>query len=146
MQKWKAFVAGDEKRQAILAKALEWVSKGNVRDYLKDHRYSSDIAELTRYLEYVLLGGESDKKLLKVRIFGAEIARKVYRRQTEEAKTRGVSNCPDCANGHEANARRIYAFNEMEADHVSAWSRGGDTTEANCQMLCKTHNRAKGNR
>lgn len=74
-----------------------------------------------------------------------QMARKVYRRQTEEAKTRGVSNCPDCANGHEANARRIYAFNEMEADHVSAWSRGGDTTEANCQMLCKHHNRVKGN-
>lgn len=37
------------------------------------------------------------------------------------------------------------AFNEMEADHVSAWSRGGDTTEENCQMLCKHHNRVKGN-
>ena len=61
------------------------------------------------------------------------------------ANARGVSNCPDCASGHEANARRIYAFNEMEADHVSAWSRGGDTTEANCQMLCKHHNRVKGN-
>ena len=94
--------------------------------------------------EYIL-GGESDKKLLKVRIFNVEIARKVYRRQTEEAKSGGTSNCPDCANGHEANARRIYAFNEMEADHVSAWSRGGDTTEANCQMLCKHHNRVKGN-
>ncbi len=94
--------------------------------------------------EYVL-GGESEKKLLKVRMFSAEIARKVYRRQTEEAKSKGISNCPDCANGHEANAKRIYAFSEMEADHVSAWSRGGDTTEANCQMLCKHHNRVKGN-
>ena len=47
--------------------------------------------------------------------------------------------------GHDANARRIYDFKEMEADHVTAWSKGGDTREANCQMLCKTHNRAKGN-
>lgn len=31
-------------------------------------------------------------------------------------------------------------------DHVTAWSKGGVTDEANCQMLCKTHNRAKGNR
>ena len=40
----------------------------------------------------------------------------------------------------------VYALNEMDADYVSAWSKGGATTEENCQMLCKTHNRAKGNR
>ncbi|MBR1755312.1 MAG: HNH endonuclease [Bacteroidaceae bacterium] len=34
----------------------------------------------------------------------------------------------------------------MEADHVAAWSRGGQTSEENCQMLCRTHNRVKGNR
>ena len=32
------------------------------------------------------------------------------------------------------------------ADHVTAWSKGGATDISNCQMLCKTHNRAKGNR
>ena len=48
--------------------------------------------------------------------------------------------------GHSANAKRIYTFEEMQADHVTAWSKGGDTSEANCQMLCKTHNAAKGNR
>ncbi|MBQ1427889.1 MAG: HNH endonuclease, partial [Aeriscardovia sp.] len=31
-------------------------------------------------------------------------------------------------------------------DHVTAWSKGGSTDIANCQMLCKTHNRAKGNK
>jgi len=35
---------------------------------------------------------------------------------------------------------------EMDADHVTAWSKGGATSTSNCQMLCKTHNRAKGNR
>jgi len=35
---------------------------------------------------------------------------------------------------------------EMDADHVSAWSNGGESTAENCQMLCSTHNRAKGNR
>ncbi|UKK47880.1 HNH endonuclease [Prevotella sp. E9-3] len=34
----------------------------------------------------------------------------------------------------------------MDADHVTAWSNNGPTTIENCQMLCKTHNRAKGNR
>ena len=58
----------------------------------------------------------------------------------------GVSNCPLCALGHESNAQRIYKLSEMDADHVTAWSKGGATDAANCQMLCKTHNRAKGNR
>jgi len=31
----------------------------------------------------------------------------------------------------------------MDADHVTPWSRGGATDAANCQMLCRTHNRAK---
>lgn len=35
---------------------------------------------------------------------------------------------------------------DMDADHVTAWSKGGATSIDNCQMLCKTHNRAKGNR
>ena len=95
--------------------------------------------------EYIL-GGEKDTKLLDVRIFDEAVKRRVYNKQTAEAKTKGISNCPLCAVGHEANKDKIYALNEMDADHVSAWSKGGATTEENCQMLCKTHNRAKGNR
>jgi len=34
----------------------------------------------------------------------------------------------------------------MDADHVEAWSKGGATDAANCEMLCVTHNRAKGNK
>ena len=34
----------------------------------------------------------------------------------------------------------------MDADHVTAWSKGGTTDIDNCQMLCQTHNRAKGNK
>jgi hypothetical protein len=51
-----------------------------------------------------------------------------------------------CALGNNANKVRIYKFDEMDADHVTAWSKGGATTLANCEMLCKTHNRSKGNR
>ena len=56
------------------------------------------------------------------------------------------SNCPLCAVGENANKARIYDFDEMGADHVAAWSKGGDSSAENCQMLCATHNRAKGNR
>ena len=45
-----------------------------------------------------------------------------------------------------ANKARIYKYGEMDADHVTAWSKGGSSSIKNCQMLCKTHNRAKGNR
>lgn len=31
---------------------------------------------------------------------------------------------------------KIYAFDEMQGDHILAWSKGGHTTEDNCQMLC----------
>lgn len=95
--------------------------------------------------EYIL-GEEKDAKLLDVRVFDDATKKSVYTKQTDEAKKKGVSNCPLCAIGHDANKKRILKIDEMDADHVSAWSKGGKTDIKNCQMLCKTHNRAKGNR
>ena len=95
--------------------------------------------------EYIL-GGQKDTKLLDVRFFDESVKRTVYKKQTEDAKNSGLSNCPLCKVGHSANKSRIYKMDEMDADHVSAWSKGGKTLEKNCQMLCKTHNRAKGNK
>lgn len=95
--------------------------------------------------EYVL-GGETDPRLLQIRLFDKKTARRVWERQTAAAKAEGVSNCPDCAKERTPNAQRLYAFDEMEADHVTAWSRGGATREENCQMLCKRHNALKGNK
>lgn len=57
-----------------------------------------------------------------------------------------ISNCPLCALGHDANKTKIWKLTEMDADHVAAWSKGGATDIKNCEMLCKTHNRAKGNK
>ena len=95
--------------------------------------------------EYVL-GGEVDKKLLDIRIFEESTKRAAYNRQTEAAKKKGISNCPLCAVGENANKTRIYTLAEMDADHVTAWSKGGAPSIENCEMLCKTHNRSKGNR
>ncbi len=104
--------------------------------YVRNHR---------GIFEYIL-GGCSDTRLLDVRVFDDVTKRRVYNEQTKDAEAKGISNCPLCAIGHEANNTRIYQLSEMDADHVSAWSKGGATSEENCQMLCKTHNRAKGNR
>ena len=87
-----------------------------------------------------------DAKLLDVRVFDTKETKAVYEKQTAAAEKNGVSNCPLCAVGHAANRTRIYKFAEMDADHVTAWTKGGATDIRNCQMLCKTHNRAKGNR
>jgi hypothetical protein len=95
--------------------------------------------------EYVL-GGSADNKLLAVRVFDDKTKKVAYNKQTQEAKAKGRSNCPLCAIGDNANKKRIYELDEMDADHVSAWSKGGDSSAKNCQMLCTTHNRAKGNR
>ncbi len=93
-----------------------------------------------------LLGGSVETKLLEVRVFDRKIARTTYDKQTQAVAGKGKSNCPLCAVGHGANKSRIYTFDEMEADHVTAWSKGGESSAKNCQMLCSTHNRAKGNR
>jgi len=95
--------------------------------------------------EYIL-GGCQDTKLLEVRVFDDATKKIVYTRQTDEAKNKDCSNCPLCALGNDSNKKKIWKLTEMDADHVAAWSKGGATDIANCQMLCKTHNRAKGNK
>lgn len=205
VQKWSMFISGSVNRQEFLQTALEWISRGNIEDYMQEHRWDNDINELSNHFndviswiertfddiypqmkglkwgelydkyytrpynhnevsykvkelmedEYVnskanifeyVLGGCNDTRLLNVRVFDDTTKRRVYSRQTEEARRDGISNCPLCAIGHDANRQKIWSLKEMDADHVMAWSRGGATDESNCQMLCKTHNRAKGNR
>jgi 5-methylcytosine-specific restriction endonuclease McrA len=205
LHKWRAYIKGNVNRQDFLACALDWVSKGNISDYMSKHRYDDNIDELKTYFNSVIdwvatvfrdvypemqglewgrlyeqyhrtpydpdavaeqvkrlyddpyvrnkrgifeyvLGGCQNPRLLEVRVFDEAVKRAVYARQTAEAQAAGVSNCPLCAVGHDANRSRIYEYKEMEADHVTAWSKGGASTPENCQMLCKTHNRAKGNK
>ena len=198
-------MAGNPNRQAILETALDWISGGDIDDYMAKHRNDTSIDELSKNFETVIgwidsifdytgnevcglewgrlyrqyhmnayskekvtkrvnellddtqveanrgifefiLGGEQNTSLLNIRVFDQKTQKAVYEKQTKEAKEKGVSNCPLCAVGHDANKARIYRQNEMEADHVTAWSKGGASDISNCQMLCKTHNRAKGNR
>ena len=95
--------------------------------------------------EYVL-GGCVDTKLLEIRLFDDATKKSVYYRQTKEAEENKISNCPYCAIGNDNNRTKIWTLKDMDADHVTAWSKGGATDISNCQMLCKSHNRAKGNK
>lgn len=204
IQKWSAYIKGNVNRQEYLERALQWVSKGNVSEYMSLHRFDTNITELKNYFNSVIdwisavfqdvescmcglewgrlyekyhknaydpsdvskklkelyndecverkgiceyiLGGCQDTKLLNIRIFDERTKKIVYNNQTKDAKINEISNCPLCALGHDANKKRIWKISEMDADHVTAWSKGGSTDINNCQMLCKTHNRAKGNK
>jgi len=205
IQKWSAYIKGSANRQEFLECALNWVSKGNIGDYMSRHRFDENINELKKYFNSVIdwvsnvfidvesemrglewgrlyekyhkkayspakvsaevkklyadlyvkskkgifeyiLGGSKDTKLLDVRIFDDATKNSVYASQTKKAEAKSESNCPLCSIGHDANKNKIWKLNEMDADHVTAWIKGGATSEKNCQMLCKTHNRAKGNR
>lgn len=95
--------------------------------------------------EYIL-GGCVDTKLLEIRVFDEATKQTQYAIQTANAEREHISNCPLCAIGHDANKDKIWKISEMDADHVTAWSKGGATDIKNCQILCKTHNRAKGNK
>ena len=82
---------------------------------------------------------------MEARIFDEVIKKSVYVKQTGECEGKIISNCPLCSIGHDFNKTKISKLEEMDADHVAAWSKRGVTSIENCQMLCKTHNRAKGN-
>lgn len=205
VQKWSAYIAGVVNRQDFFERALQWVSRGEVEQYMSVHRYDTNINEIKAYFNSVIdwvstifidvesemrglewgrlyeeyhhqpyhplevsewvrelyadpyvknrkgvfeyiLGGKQDHKLLDIRVFDEATKKAVYNKQTAQAKVEGVSNCPYCAIGHDANRTKIWKLSEMDADHVAAWSKGGATDINNCQMLCKTHNRAKGNK
>lgn len=97
--------------------------------------------------EYVLSGCSPDKaKLLNIRLFDDATKVSAYNKQTLEAKAENKSNCPMCALTDGPNKTKIWELKDMDADHVDAWSKGGATDSSNCQMLCKPHNRSKGNR
>lgn len=117
-------------------KVSELLNKLYADDFVYDHK---------GICEYIL-GGCKDPKLLDIRIFDERTKTVVYEKQTQAANEKGISNCPLCAIGNDSNKTRIWKRNEMDADHITAWSKEGPTNIENCQMLCQTHNRAKGNR
>ena len=135
---------------------LEWG-----RLYEAHHKFSYNPSELASQIqelygdpyvknrkgiwEYVL-SGSTDSKLLDVRVFDEATKKSVYKTQAAKALESEVSNCPLCAFGHDSNKSKVWKLEEMDVDHVAAWSKGGKTSAENCQMLCKTHNRSKGNR
>ena len=71
-----------------------------------------------------------DEKYLNIRPFSNTMKRQAYERQ------KGI--CAKCG--------KHFEIEEMEADHITPWSKGGKTSAENCQMLCLKDNRRKSNK
>jgi hypothetical protein len=74
--------------------------------------------------EYLLTG---DERTLSLRAFDDAARQVAYEKQT------GI--CPMC--------KKRFDLKVMQADHIVPWSRGGKTTQDNCQMLCVKDHQAK---
>lgn len=83
-----------------------------------------DVTSRKGIYQYVLFG---DEKHLNIRQFKESDKRYAYENQF------GV--CIKC--------EEHFSIEEMEADHILPWSKGGKTDKDNCQMLCKQCNRRK---
>lgn len=85
-----------------------------------------DVSNQKGIYEYLLDGQE---KHLNIRAFSEKMARTAYERQ------KGI--CTKC--------KKHFEIEQMQADHIKPWSKGGKTAAENCQMLCADCNRKKSN-
>ena len=83
-----------------------------------------DVTKNSGIYEYLLDGNE---KHLSIRAFTSKMARAAYERQ------KGF--CPKC--------KKPFEIEDMQADHITPWSKGGKSIAENCQMLCAECNRRK---
>lgn len=84
-----------------------------------------DVTKKSGIYEYLLTGEE---KKLSIRTFDRRDALAAYEKQGHK--------CPICG--------ETFEFEQMHADHITPWSKGGKTTPENCQMLCRDCNLKKG--
>lgn len=104
-------------RTDLDAKELET----KVQELMDDY----EVTKKSGIYEYLLTG---DERKLSLRAFNDEIKKKVYAKQNHK--------CNIC--GEE------FEYSQMHGDHITPWSKGGKTTEENCQMLCRDCNLKKG--
>ena len=113
---WGLFYNQHGKRTDLDPKALE----ARISELMADE----DVTRKSGVYEYLLTGNE---RALSIRSFDRRDARAAYERQ------KGI--CPVCG--------QHFEFEEMHADHITPWSKGGRTIPDNCQMLCRDCNLKK---
>jgi len=183
----KDYVTGSPIRQDYLETVLNWISEGNIQEYMAKNQHNTNADDLWLYFQNVinwvrvvfpnyrkemkgvnwgklynqyhkqsfdakeiekeitlLMQDEDvtkkqgiylymltkDEKYLNIRAFTEKQKREVYEKQ------KGI--CPI--------TNEYFSFEEMEADHITPFSKGGRTTIDNLQMICKKANRTKSNK
>lgn len=118
-------------------KGLDWCAFYNK---YKDNKYNAtefenrivslfDDDDVTSYSGIYLYLLSGDERHLSIRAFDKRTIRATYEKQ------KGI--CPKCG--------KHFELSEMQADHITPWSKGGKTVPENCQMLCAGCNRKKSN-
>ena len=180
----KDYVSGSPIRQEIFQTALNWISKGNIEEYMSEHQHTPNANELWAYYRNVINWVEDTftvkRSIMKGLDWGflydvygqatfntkdleAEISRLlidddvtskkgiysyVLNRNEKYLNIRAFTEMQKISayerqNGICAKCGKHFALKEMEADHITPWSKGGKTNPDNCQMLCKDCNRRK---
>ncbi len=130
------------KYRSKLMKGLEWgllyneyggnnYDPNQLENEIKALLKDDDVTRQKGVYEY-LLSGKTNEKALSIRAFSENEKQTMYERQN------GI--CPMCA---AEGKQKVWDISEMEADHITPWSRGGHTVIENGRMLCKHHNREK---
>ena len=119
-------------------KEMKGIPFGSLYNLYKNNEYNSneieeevsnlmqdeDVTKKSGIYQYIFT---RDEKYLNIRAFSEKDRREVYEYQ----------------NGMCLSCKEHFEIDEMEADHIVAWSKGGKTTFDNCQMLCLHCNRTK---
>lgn len=99
-----------------------------LQEEIEELRADYDVKNSKGIYDYVLSDhSKKAEKYLNIRDFSKRDREIIYARQN------GI--CPIC-NEH-------FDIKDMDADHITPWSKGGKTVVENCQMLCKSCNRTK---
>ena len=72
VQKWSAYIRGAVNRQDFWSCALEWVSKGDVDEYMSKHRHDTDIKGVKLYFNSVIDWVESVFQAVEKEMRGLE--------------------------------------------------------------------------
>lgn len=93
---------------------------------IADLMMDDDVTNKKGIYEFVLSGVE---RCLHIRAFTESQKRRMYEYQ------KGVCNM----------CHKHFAYEKMQGDHITPWSKGGKTVDDNLQMLCEECNRKKMN-
>lgn len=187
------YVKGSPIRQEFLETALDWISDGNIAEYMAKHQHDKNANELWLYFQNVInwvktiFGEDNYRKEMKGLNWGKlyntyhnnqydanEIEVRVNELMANEEVTDKKGVYEYILSGEDENlacklSKRTFSesdkrtayerqggicpitgeklpIDEMEADHIVPWWKGGTTTLDNLQMISKTANKRKGGR